>query len=244
MEKRKLLYEGKANKVFLTDHDDIYWIEYKDDATAFNGEKRGRIEDKGIVNNQMSALFFRELEKAGLPTHFCELLSEREMLVKKLTMLPLEVVVRNIVAGSLVKRLGVEEGYVLPQPVIELYYKDDALGDPFVNDSHALAMGWATEAQLEQMKAISLKVNDVLKKIAAAAGIDLVDFKLEFGIHQGQLVLGDEISPDTCRFWDQTTKEKLDKDRFRRDLGKVEEAYAEVYRRIKDVIIKADVSGN
>lgn len=236
MEKREMLYEGKAKKVFATDKGELYWIEYKDDATAFNGEKRGQILDKGIVNNQMSALFFETLEQAGVPTHFVELINEREMLVKQLEMVPLEVVVRNIVAGSLSKRVGVDEGYVLPQPIVELYYKDDALGDPLVNGSHALAMGWATEDQLKNMALMGLKVNEVIQAIAAKAGIDLVDFKLEFGMHQGTLVLGDEISPDTCRFWDKETKAKLDKDRFRRDLGKVEEAYVEVYRRIREAV--------
>ena len=236
MEKKEMLYEGKAKKVFVTDQEGQYLVQYKDDATAFNGEKKGQIEDKGIINNKLSALFFKELEKAGVPTHFIELLSDREMLVKKLKMLPLEVVVRNIAAGSLAKRLGTEEGVVLARPVVELYYKDDALGDPFVNESHALAMGWATAEELKEVQALGLKVNEVLQKIMDQAGILVVDFKLEFGLADGKIVLGDEISPDTCRFWDKETKEKLDKDRFRRDLGKVEEAYVEVFRRVKAIL--------
>lgn len=236
MEKKEMLYEGKAKKVFATDQESQYLVQYKDDATAFNGQKKGQIEDKGIINNKLSVLFFKELEKAGVPTHFIELLSDREMLVKKLKMLPLEVVVRNIAAGSLAKRLGTEEGVVLARPVVELYYKDDALGDPFVNESHALAMGWATTEELKEVQALGLKVNEVLQKIMDQAGILVVDFKLEFGLADGKIVLGDEISPDTCRFWDKETKEKLDKDRFRRDLGKVEEAYVEVYRRVKEIL--------
>ncbi len=236
MQKLEQLYEGKAKKVFNTDNSEYYWIQYKDDATAFNGEKKGQIADKGIINNRMSALFFQELEKAGVPTHFVELLNDREMIVRRLDMIPLEVVVRNIVAGSLSKRLGKEEGYELAQPVVELYYKDDALGDPFVNDSHARAMGWAAQNEIDEMVSLGLKINEVLLGIVAKAGIDLVDFKLEFGKCEGKVLLGDEISPDTCRFWDKATKEKLDKDRFRRDLGKVEEAYVEVYNRVKDVI--------
>lgn len=236
MEKREMLYEGKAKKVFVTDQEGVYWVEYKDDATAFNGEKRGTIGDKGIVNNKLSALFFKALEKAGIPTHFLEVLSDREMLVRKLEMLPLEVVVRNTAAGSLAKRLGVEEGLKLPRPVVELYYKDDALGDPFVNEYHALAMGWAQENELKEIQELGLKVNSELQKILDQAGIILVDFKLEFGKADGKVFLGDEISPDTCRFWDKETQEKLDKDRFRRDLGKVEEAYEEVYRRVSQVL--------
>ena len=236
MEKLEMLYEGKAKKVFKTAQADYYWIEYKDDATAFNGEKRGQIGDKGIINNQLSALFFQELEKAGIPTHFVELVNEREMIVRRLSMIPLEVVVRNIAAGSLAKRLGVEEGVVLSRPVVELYYKDDALGDPFVNASHALAMGWASVEEIAEMEELGLKINDILKGILAKAGIDLIDFKLEFGKYNGKILLGDEISPDTCRFWDKDTREKLDKDRFRRDLGKVEEAYIEVYRRVKEAV--------
>ncbi|AFL99792.1 phosphoribosylaminoimidazole-succinocarboxamide synthase [Desulfitobacterium dehalogenans ATCC 51507] len=236
MEKGEMLYEGKAKKVYATDQEEIYWVEYKDDATAFNGEKKGTIEDKGVVNNRLSALFFEVLEKVGIPTHFLELLNEREMLVRKLNMIPLEVVVRNIAAGSLAKRLGVEEGFKLSRPVVELYYKDDALGDPFVNEFHSLAMGWAEESDLKEIQELGLKINGELQKILDQARIILVDFKLEFGKADGKVYLGDEISPDTCRFWDKETQEKLDKDRFRRDLGKVEEAYAEVYRRVKEVL--------
>lgn len=236
MEKLEMLYEGKAKKVYVTDQEGIYWVEYKDDATAFNGEKKGTIGDKGVVNNRLSALFFQALEKAGIPTHFVELLNDREMLVRKLEMIPLEVVVRNIAAGSLAKRLGVDEGLQLSRPVVELYYKDDALGDPFVNEYHSLAMGWAEAADLKEIQELGLKVNDELQKILDQAGIILVDFKLEFGKADGKVYLGDEISPDTCRFWDKETREKLDKDRFRRDLGKVEEAYEEVYRRVSEVL--------
>lgn len=239
MEKREMLYEGKAKKVFLTDDPAYYWVVYKDDATAFNGEKRGQIVDKGVVNNQLSALFFQAMEKAGIPTHFVKLLGEREMLVKRLEMIPLEVVVRNVVAGSLAKRVGAEEGYRLPQPVIELYYKDDALGDPLVNESHVAAMGWADAETVKTVQEMGVAVNRVLRDIMDKAGIDLIDFKLEFGVADGKVILGDEISPDTCRFWDKETQEKLDKDRFRRDLGKVEEAYLEVYRRVKEVLPQA-----
>ncbi|WP_206809495.1 phosphoribosylaminoimidazolesuccinocarboxamide synthase [Paradesulfitobacterium ferrireducens] len=236
MEKREFKYEGKAKKVYLTDQEGYYWIEYKDDATAFNGEKRGQILDKGIVNNRLSATFFKALEQEGVPTHFVELLNDREQIVRSLDMLPLEVVVRNVAAGSLAKRIGAEEGYVLSQPVVELYYKDDALGDPLVNESHIAAMGWAKAEDVAEVQAMGLKVNSVLRAIMAKAGIELIDFKLEFGKYNGKIYLGDEISPDTCRFWDMVTREKLDKDRFRRDLGQVEEAYLEVYRRVKEVL--------
>ena len=236
MEKLELRYEGKAKRVYNTDQNEYFWVAYKDDATAFNGEKKGQIVDKGLVNNQLSALFFEEIEKAGIPTHFVRLLSDRDMLVHQLDMVPLEVVVRNIVAGSLSKRLGVEEGFVLPRPVVELYYKDDALGDPLVNESHVEAMGWATMDVAREIQAMGQKVNAILQSILVKAGIELIDFKLEFGIRDGKVYLGDEISPDTCRYWDIETREKLDKDRFRRDLGGVEEAYQEVYRRVKAVL--------
>jgi phosphoribosylaminoimidazole-succinocarboxamide synthase len=239
MEKLALRYEGKAKRVYDTDESEYFWVEYKDDATAFNGEKKGQIADKGEVNNQLSALLFEEIEKEGIRTHFVRLLSNREMIVRRLNMIPLEVVVRNIVAGSLSKRLGVEEGYVLSQPVVELYYKDDALGDPLVNESHAAAMGWASVAETKEIQAMGLKVNEILKKILVKAGIELIDFKLEFGVTDGEVYLGDEISPDTCRYWDLETREKLDKDRFRRDLGGVEEAYQEVFRRVKEVLAPA-----
>ncbi|AFV03216.1 Phosphoribosylaminoimidazole-succinocarboxamide synthase [Dehalobacter sp. UNSWDHB] len=239
MEKLAMLYEGKAKKIYDTDDKNVFWVEYKDDATAFNGIKKGTIVDKGIINNKMSAMMFSYLQKNGVDTHFVELLSDREQIVRRLQMVPLEIVVRNIVAGSLVKKVGKEEGYSLASPVLELYYKDDALGDPMVNETHALAMGWATIEQINKMKEIALKVNELMTKIVAKAGIDLVDYKLEFGLIDGKVMLGDEISPDTCRFWDKDTGEKLDKDRFRRDLGKIEEAYAEVYTRLKDAVENA-----
>lgn len=234
--KLEQIYEGKAKKVYKTDNEDLYWVEYKDDATAFNGEKKGTIEDKGYFNNQISALLFKELNKAGVPNHMVELTGEREMLVKSLQIIPLEVVVRNVAAGSLAQRLGFEEGRRLPFPVVEFYYKDDALGDPLVNDSHIAVLGVAKPEELKTLSDLGLKVNEVLLDIMAKVGIDLIDFKLEFGWHKGEIILGDEISPDTCRFWDAKTKDKLDKDRFRRDLGQVEEAYAEVYRRLKEVL--------
>lgn len=239
MEKLELKYEGKAKRVYATDEKEYFWVAYKDDATAFNGEKKGQIVDKGLVNNQLSALFFAELEKAGIPTHFVRLLSDRDMLVRRLDMIPLEVVVRNIVAGSLSKRLGVEEGFELSRPVVELYYKDDALGDPMVNESHVAAMGWTSGEIAREIQEMGLKVNSVLQAILVKAGIQLIDFKLEFGLYEGKIYLGDEISPDTCRYWDIETREKLDKDRFRRDLGKVEEAYQEVYGRVKAVLSQA-----
>jgi len=236
MEKLELRYEGKAKRVYDTDQSEYFWVAYKDDATAMNGQKKGQIADKGEVNNQLSALFFAEIEKAGILTHFVKLISDRDMLVRRLDMIPLEVVVRNIVAGSLAKRLGVDEGFVLSQPVVELYYKDDELGDPMVNDSHVAAMGWASDENTQEIKALGLKINDILRTILVKAKIDLIDFKLEFGVADGKVYLGDEISPDTCRYWDMETREKLDKDRFRRDLGKVEEAYQEVFRRVKEVL--------
>ncbi|RNC29796.1 MAG: Phosphoribosylaminoimidazole-succinocarboxamide synthase [Candidatus Dichloromethanomonas elyunquensis] len=239
MEKLAMLYEGKAKKIYDTDNKKYFWVEYKDDATAFNGIKKGTIADKGIVNNKMSAMMFAYLAENGVNTHFVELINDREQVVRRLKMIPLEIVVRNIVAGSLSKRVGKEEGYVLDSPVFELYYKDDSLGDPMVNETHAIALGWATLDQIHDMKEIALKVNALLTEVIDRAGIDLVDYKLEFGVCDGKVMLGDEISPDTCRFWDKETQEKLDKDRFRRDLGKVEEAYAEVYRRIKEAIANA-----
>ena len=239
MEKLALRYEGKAKRVYDTDQKEYFWVAYKDDATALNGKKKGQIADKGEVNNQLSALFFEEIEKAGILTHFVKLLSERDMLVRRLDMIPLEVVVRNIVAGSLAKRLGVEEGFVLSRPVVELYYKDDELGDPLVNESHVAAMGWASDENTKEVQFLGLKINEILRTILVKAGIDLIDFKLEFGVADGKVYLGDEISPDTCRYWDMETREKLDKDRFRRDLGGVEEAYQEVFRRVKKVLAKA-----
>lgn len=239
MEKREMLYEGKAKKLYHTDDKNYFWVEYKDDATAFNGIKKGTIVNKGIINNKMSAMMFSYLAQNGVDTHFVELLNDREQIVRRLEMIPLEIVVRNIVAGSLAKRVGKEEGYVLASPVFELYYKDDSLGDPMVNETHAIALGWATMDQITAMKEIALKVNQLMTLIVGKAGIDLVDYKLEFGLFDGKVMLGDEISPDTCRFWDKNTLEKLDKDRFRRDLGKVEEAYVEVYNRLKEAINNA-----
>lgn len=232
MQKGPMLYEGKAKQVYETDDPALLIVHYKDDATAFDGKKRGQILQKGIYNNRMSAFFFEKLAAAGIPTHHVRVLNERETLVKKLQIVKVEVVMRNIVAGSLAKRTGLPEGTVLPFPVLEHYYKSDELGDPMINEYHVRALGLATQDELGTISALSFKVNDILKAITARAGLDLVDFKLEYGRHHGQILLGDEISPDTCRFWDSATKEKLDKDRFRRDLGKVEEAYQEVLRRI------------
>lgn len=239
MEKLEMLYEGKAKKIYNTDDNNYLWVEYKDDATAFNGIKKGIIADKGIVNNKMSALMFSYLEKNSIETHFVKLLSDREQVVRRLKMIPLEIVVRNIVAGSLAKRLGREEGYPLASPVLELYYKNDSLGDPMVNETHAEVMGWAAVEQVNKIKETAVRINRFLTEIVAQAGLDLVDYKLEFGLYQGRILLGDEISPDTCRLWDKNTREKLDKDRFRRDLGRVEEAYAEVFSRIKEAVENA-----
>ena len=236
MKKLDLKYEGKAKQVFATDSTDYYWLVYKDEATAFNGLKRGQIVDKGVINNQVSALFFQELEAAGILTHYVRVLGEREMLVRRLEMIPLEVVVRNVTAGSLAKRLGTEEGIKLIHPVVELYYKDDALGDPFVNEYHIVAMEWADLEDVQKIQALGLKINEVLQGILLPADIILIDFKLEFGKLGQDIILGDEISPDTCRFWDENTGQRLDKDRFRRDLGQVEEAYLEVYRRVREVV--------
>jgi len=234
--KGQQLYEGKAKKVYATDSPDLYIVEYKDDATAFNGEKRGTIVGKGIINNRMSNTFFALLAKEGIPTHFVETLSERETLVKAVKIVPLEVVVRNLAAGSMAKRLGITEGTALRRPIVEFYYKDDALGDPLVTDDQIDALGWATEEERTQIKALALQVNAFLQAYLLERNVLLVDFKLEFGRDtSGHLLLADEISPDTCRFWDATTKEKLDKDRFRRDLGGVEEAYEEIMRRVSEV---------
>lgn len=228
----KLIYEGKAKKVFTTANPDEYLVYFKDDATAFNGEKRGIISGKGELNNKISAFFFELLGRHGIPHHFVRLVSDREMLVKKLDILPIEVVARNVAAGSLAKRIGWEEGRTLPLPVVEFYYKNDALGDPLINSYHARAMGLATDEQLRQLEDYALRINAILSAYLREKKLALIDFKLEFGLHHGELLLGDEISPDTCRFWDTETKEKLDKDRFRRDLGGVEEAYQEIWRRL------------
>jgi phosphoribosylaminoimidazole-succinocarboxamide synthase len=232
--KGNLLYEGKAKRVYATASPDAYVVEYKDDATAFNGQKRGQIADKGVVNNRISNVLFQVLEQNGIPTHFIAELSDRETLVRAVQIIPLEVVVRNYTAGSLAKRLGVEEGRPLPRPVIEFYYKDDSLGDPLVNDDHILAFNWASSEELARLRELALKTNDVLRDFFQARNVLLVDFKLEFGrTADASIVLADEISPDTCRLWDAITLEKLDKDRFRRDLGQVEEAYQEMLRRVQ-----------
>ena len=233
MEKLEMLYEGKAKKVYKTSKEKKYIVEYKDDATAFNGLKKGTISHKGVINNKMSALLFKLLEDMGIPTHFEAMLSEREMLVKAVKILPLEVIVRNVAAGSLAKRLGLEEGVIMKETVLELCYKNDELGDPMVNDYHILAMGFATKAQLEIVKEYAFKINEVLKEFFLAKGLKLIDFKLEFGLFDGQVILADEISPDTCRLWDAETNRKMDKDRFRRDLGDVEETYQEVLLRLE-----------
>ncbi len=233
MEKREKLYEGKAKQVWSTDDPALVVQYFKDDATAFNAQKRGTIASKGVVNNAISEVLFKELEANGVKTHLVRRLNDREMLVRRLSIIPVELVVRNIVAGSMAKRLGLEEGGDLPSPVVELYYKDDALGDPMINDDHVVVFGWATAEDLRHIKQEALKINQVMRKFFLERGILLVDFKLEFGrAVSGEVLLGDEICPDTCRFWDAKTREKLDKDRFRRDLGGVEEAYQEVYRRV------------
>lgn len=232
MKKMEMLYEGKAKKVYKTEVPELYIVEYKDDATAFNGLKKGTIIDKGIVNNRMSAFFFKMLEENGIPTHFERLLSDREMLVKAVKIVPVEVLIRNYAAGSLSKRLGIKEGTKLNCTVLEFCYKNDELGDPFINEDHIRAMGLATEDEVKTIKEYSLKVNEILTKYLIEKDIILADFKLEFGRYGDKIILADEISPDTCRFWDANTMEKLDKDRFRRDMGGVEEAYQEVLRRV------------
>lgn len=233
MEKTVQLYEGKAKKVFATDDPDCCIVSYKDDATAFNGLKKGTISGKGAINNRVTNYLMKLLEKNGIPTHFVKELNDRETVVKKVKIVPLEVIVRNIVAGSLSKRLGVPEGTKLASTVLEYCYKDDALGDPMVNEYHILAMGWATKEEIDLIASYALKINEVLSDYLKDVNIELIDFKLEFGkTSDGKIVLADEISPDTCRFWDSVTKEKLDKDRFRRDLGGVENAYHEVLKRL------------
>ena len=233
MEKQAQLYEGKAKKVFATNDPNYCIVEYKDDATAFNGLKKGTIAGKGVVNNKMSNFLMSILEKKGVPTHFVEQLSDRETVVKKVSIVPLEVIIRNISAGSFAKRYGVEEGILFEQPTIEFSYKNDDLGDPLINDYHAIALKLATPEEIQLIKDMSFKINDELKAYFLTLGIKLVDFKLEFGkTADGTIVLADEISPDTCRLWDVETNEKLDKDRFRRDMGGVEDAYNEVMRRL------------
>jgi phosphoribosylaminoimidazole-succinocarboxamide synthase len=232
MEKRELIYEGKAKRVYTTDNPDLVVQYFKDDATAFNAKKRGTIAAKGVVNNAISETCFRLLEANGVATHFVERLNEREMLVKRLQIIPVETVVRNIIAGSLAKHLGLEEGKSLPEPIVEYYYKNDALDDPMINQWHVTVLGMATAAELQTVTDLALKTNAILRPFLEQRGILLVDMKLEFGRHHGRILLGDEICPDTCRFWDATTRKKLDKDRFRQDLGEVEEAYHEVHRRL------------
>lgn len=233
MVKRKMIYEGKAKQIFSTDQDDQVIVHFKDDATAFNGQKKGQITGKGKINNKISNFFFELLEEKGIKTHLIKELNERDSMVKKVDIILVEVVMRNIVAGSLSKRIGIEEGVVLDKPVLEYYYKDDNLGDPLINNFHIEVLELATGSDLEKINEMAFKINKILKEFLNKREIDLVDFKLEFGYTgDGEIVLADEISPDTCRFWDSNTKEKLDKDRFRRDLGDVESAYKEMLKRI------------
>ena len=232
MNKGNQLYEGKAKKVFLTETPDILIVSYKDSATAFNGEKKGSIKGKGEINNRMTNYLFRLLDKDGIPTHYIKELSGRETAVKRVEIVPLEVIIRNVAAGSFSKRLGIAEGTVLKEPTIEFSYKNDALGDPLINSSFARALGLASEEEIDTIKNYAFKINQILKRIFLAAGLKLIDFKIEFGRYHDKIILADEISPDTCRLWDVTTNEKLDKDRFRRDLGNVEEAYVEVFSRL------------
>ncbi len=237
MEKLQQLYEGKAKKVFATDDPEKLIVEYKDDATAFNGLKKGTIKGKGVINNQMSNRLMAYLEKQGVPTHFVEELNERETVVKKVSIVPLEVIIRNVSAGSFAKHYGVEEGIVFDAPTIEFSYKNDALGDPLLNHYHALALKLATAEEIATIEKYAFKVNEVLKAFWLSAGVTLVDFKLEFGrLSDGTIILADEISPDTSRLWDVNTHEKLDKDRFRRDMGGVEEAYAEIMKRMEETL--------
>jgi phosphoribosylaminoimidazole-succinocarboxamide synthase len=232
MEKKEMLYEGKAKQIFATDKADEVVVYYKDDATAFNGEKKGQIEDKGILNNAITTALFTLLNEKGIKTHFIKKLSEREQLCKKVEIVPLEVIVRNVAAGSMAKRLGLEEGYELKTTVMEICYKDDSLGDPLINDYHAVGIGATTFEELKVIYDMTAKINEILKEFFLAQNIKLIDFKLEFGRYNGEILLADEISPDTCRFWDATTNEKLDKDRFRRNLGNVKDAYVEILNRI------------
>ena len=233
MNKLEQVYEGKAKKVFKTDDPELYIVDYKDDATAFNGLKKGTIEDKGIINNRVTNYIMSILNKEGVPTHFVKELSPRETLVKKVTIVPLEVIIRNKAAGSFSKKYGVPEGTELASTVLEYSYKDDSLGDPLINDSHILALKIATKEELDKISLMTLKINEILKTFFKGVGIELIDFKIEFGkTSAGEIILADEISPDTCRFWDIKTHEKLDKDRFRRDLGNVEGAYKEILRRL------------
>lgn len=232
MEKRDLLYEGKAKKVFKTDNPDLYIVDYKDDATAFNGQKKGAITGKGVINNKMTNIVFSYLQNHGIKTHLVEELNDRETLVKKVSIIPLEVIIRNIAAGSFSQKYGVPEGSPLQDTILEYCYKSDPLNDPLLNDSHILALGLATKEELQILSSMALTINQLLKTYFLSIDVTLVDFKIEFGRCNGEIILADEISPDTCRFWDANTGEKLDKDRFRRDLGNVEEAYQEMYHRL------------
>lgn len=232
MEKKELMYEGKAKKVYTTEDPNVVIVDYKDDATAFNGEKKGTIVGKGAINNRMTNHVFKLLEKAGVPTHLVEELSDRETVVKKVEIVPLEVIVRNVAAGSFSKKLGIEEGFELKEPTLEFSYKNDALGDPMINDYYAVAIGAATREEINRITELVFKINKELVELFKGIGIRLIDFKVEFGRYNGEIILADEISPDTCRFWDLETNEKLDKDRFRRDLGNVEEAYQEIFKRL------------
>lgn len=237
MEVLEQLYEGKAKKVFKTDDESLYLIRYKDDATAFNGVKKGSITDKGVMNNEITTLLFNELGKAGIKHHLVEKLNDREQLVKVVKIVPLEVIVRNVAAGSFAKRYGVEEGTPLKQPTLEFCYKNDSLNDPMLNESHIIALGIATEEDLAVIKAQTVKINEILQNVFQKCNLILVDFKIEFGwTTDGEIILADEISPDCCRLWDATTNEKMDKDRFRRDLGNVEEAYQTVLSRLRQVL--------
>ncbi|NQT90673.1 MAG: phosphoribosylaminoimidazolesuccinocarboxamide synthase [Candidatus Omnitrophica bacterium] len=234
MKKVKQVYEGKAKKLFTTEDEDIFIQEFKDDATAFDATKRGTIIGKGVVNNKISEKLFTLLEAKGVPTHFIKLLNDRDMAVKKVEIVPIEVTIRNIVAGGMAKLLDIEEGIILNEPVLEYHYKKDELHDPLINDCHIFAMKLATKEELERIAELSFKVNDALKEFFSSKNIDLVDFKLEFGRCKGEIILADEISPDTCRFWEKGTKRKMDKDRFRRDLGNIEETYQEVLKIVSD----------
>ena len=235
-EKKEMMYEGKAKKIYATDNPDEIIVYYKDDATAFNGEKKGSIKDKGVMNNEITTLLFKMLKKNGVKTHFIEKLNEREQLCQKVKIFPLEVIVRNLIAGSMAKRLGIEEGTVPPNTIFEICYKNDEYGDPLINDHHAVALKLATYDELKYIYEVTAKVNNLLKDALDKIGITLVDFKVEFGKNaKGEILLADEITPDTCRFWDKETGKKLDKDRFRRDLGSIEEAYIEVLNRLNNL---------
>ena len=233
MKKLEMLYEGKAKKVYKSDDTDIYIVDYKDDATAFNGQKKGTILGKGAINNKMTNHIFKILEENGIPTHLVKELSDRETAVKKVEIVPLEVIIRNVSAGSFAKRLGIEEGRKLIAPTLEFSYKDDQLGDPFINDYYAIALGISTREEINRITELAFMINKVLVKYFSDHGIDLIDFKIEFGRYKGQIILADEISPDTCRLWDSSTHMKLDKDRWRRELGNVEDAYQEVMKRLE-----------